>query len=137
MKQNKRFKAAPNKESWFNFNLCQGHIFGIMDGVPYVSAAEQGARGTIKVYRCTPTANCFRWGVVYVGVNSDLGKRIMEAKRESPFDTVRLMPVKGVYRTWPYKLPTYETSRRATRYSPMPPVQRMQKTWVDAICGIA
>lgn len=94
MQYNKRFKAAPNRREWFGFDLCQGHIFGIRNGIPYVSAAEPEPRkgNFLKAYCAHSDGNYYRWRTVYLDPESDLGQDILRAKSLSPYDGVQTMP---------------------------------------------
>lgn len=83
--KDKPFKAAPNRREWYGFNLLQGHIFGIYEGVPYVSNAAPGPRpGTICAYQCTITPDCFHWEQVTIPAASELGKLLIVAQAYTP-----------------------------------------------------
>lgn len=94
MQYNKRFKAAPNFREWFGFDLCQGHIFGIRNGVPYVSAAESEPRKNnfLKAYCAYSDGNYYRWKTVYLNPESELGQAILQAKAASPYGKVKVRP---------------------------------------------
>ena len=158
MKYNKRFKAAPNRRRWLDFDLCQGHIFGIRNGVPYVSAAEPAPNrnGFLKAYRATSDGNYYRWSTVYVNPESDVGRDILTAKAESPYPGVAVWPDRmaderhkerfqvqpngsvqqygtSMFTHWPPKSAGNNTSRKG-HVSVKPPVQHRARTWTDMIC---
>lgn len=135
--KDKPFKAAPNRREWYGFNLLQGHIFGIYEGVPYVSNAAPGPRpGTIYAYQCTITPDCFHWEQVTIPAASELGKLLIVAQAYNLYGGAKPMPIKRDDHVWPPKYPTANTKRKG-HYLPRPPTPQVPKTWVDAICASA
>lgn len=158
MQYNKRFKAAPNRRRWFDFDLCQGHIFGIRNGVPYVSAAEPDERrnGFIKAYSAVCDGNFYRWRSVLVNPESEIGQAILTAKAASPYPCVAVWPDRmaderkreretvhengsvqhygtAMFTHWPPRSEGNNT-RRKGHVSVQPPKARRVRTWTDVIC---
>lgn len=93
----RQFRQVDYPFPWYGFNVCKGHIFGTVDDVQYVSAAEPGPAGTIRVYFSPyygkPGRNWRKWLPSYVPVNSPVGRRVMEAKRTNPESCVEIRDV--------------------------------------------
>lgn len=157
MKYNTRFKAAPNRRRWFGFDLCQGHIFGIRNGVPYVSAAEPDTHrnGFLKAYSATCDGEYYRWHRVSVNPESEIGKAILAAKEASPYKCVAVWPDRmadertkvrsvahengsiqhygtAMFTHWPPRSEGNNTQRKGHVTVPAPQ-NRNVRTWVDEI----
>lgn len=91
------FRRATYPFPWYGFNIQIGHIFGTVNDVQYVSSAEPGRDGTIRVYSsqyyAEPGRNWRKWTVNYISTTSPAGIRIMEVKNANPKSRVEVRDV--------------------------------------------
>ena len=111
----RHFRIAERLNKWYGFDVCEGHIFGTVDDVKYVSAAEPGPGHTLRVYFCKydiePGQNYLEWLPSYVPKDSPIGERIMEVKNANRGSKVVVKDVqidssflKGSRRRVPHKV---------------------------------
>lgn len=82
--KNKRLTLACNRQVWHGFHLQRGHVFGVVNGVPYVYSGGLSPNPPTRLYlyRRIENPNVDRWGKISVEAKSDLGQRILAAKWE-------------------------------------------------------
>ena len=80
--KNKRLTRAHNRQIWHGFHLKRGHVFGVVNGVPYVYSGGLSSRppASLYLYKRIENPNVDRWGRIRVPVKSDLGQRVLAAK---------------------------------------------------------
>lgn len=90
--RDREFSVAINSQPWHGFNLCQGHVFGVVDGIAYVSGNVPARPGFVRVYQRIDNPNVNRWRTIIISRKSDLGRRLAEAHENNPFGGVMLRP---------------------------------------------
>lgn len=85
-------RIAMQKTKWWDFDLYRGHIYGLFEGVCYVSACEPDTRpGFIIVYEQRPdraNAKRYVWEKKSIPADCDLAGLIFDAMESSPFKGV-------------------------------------------------
>ena len=126
--------VAHNRQKWRGFNLIRGHVYGMIQGNLYVSAAEPDSHrpGYIMVYKQVRSHNYFWWVKLSINVSSELGAIVMEAVRKSPYKGIEFPnSTTDCSKSKPH-FPTFQTRRPET--TPPLPRPAQAETWVDRIC---
>ena len=126
------FKVSHNSQTWEDFDLLRGHLYGLWQGSYYVSACKV-EDGYIAVYKRTRAGNRLYWQKARVRQDCDLAVILMAAQQRNPYPCVTHRPARVDTRGSVPVFPTWEEKRPV--YTPRPPVQRPVKTWVDVIIG--
>ncbi len=149
-----KFRVAKGPFPWFDFSIQKGHIFGLYEGVCYVSGLEPDKRtaGRIFAYKQQRTPDGSIWHKISISAGSKLGKLLRAARADSHIQTVvfhepkpclkwtaKEAPEVGTGGTWTgadVKAPHYHVMSQSRRghYNPRPPMPKRAKTWVDQIC---
>lgn len=149
-----KFRVAKGPFSWLDFSIQKGHIFGLYEGVCYVTGLEPDKRDTNKifVYKQQRTSDGSIWHKVSIPSGCELGKLLRAARANSPIQEVIFYERKPCLRwtakerpkaekggTWTgadIKAPHYHamSQSRKDHYNPMPPMPKRKRTWVDQIC---
>lgn len=127
--------VAYNRQVWNGFHLIRGHVYGMTNGVLYVSAAEPDKCNPnyIMVYKQCSTPDRMYWAKRSIPVSGDLAQAIIQAVRSSPFQKVDFPePRVNCSRSKP-TFPTFRARRADT--DPQPPKPPRPLTWVDQICA--
>lgn len=126
--------VAHNRQKWRGFKLIRGHVYGMVQGELYVSAAEPDSNrpGHIMVYKQVCGPNYAKWVKLSINASSTLGALVIETVKSSPYKGVEFPDSEtDCSRSKPH-FPTFQ-SRRPEATPPLPRSVKAQ-TWVDRIC---
>ncbi len=96
MKHENKFRIATCKTPWNGFNLVRGHIFGVYDGVFYVSGLypNKHKKNHVLVYKCRQTPDCYRWSRISINSDSELVQLMIDARKSSQYKEVSFIKEK-------------------------------------------